>query len=118
MCLTLLMIAYKRTSPASFLPPGVDSHDKSSGMMNSSISLREFHFSRGDFDLFFVGGGAHRKLVCALICSFLFSSIQVFVAFVLVHAGLDLDLSGGRRDKKKIYICMRGKKKKNARVPR
>jgi hypothetical protein len=59
------MIAHKRTSPTSFLPPGVDSLDKSSGMMNSSISLREFHFSRGDFDLVFVGGGARRKLVCA-----------------------------------------------------
>jgi hypothetical protein len=47
------MIAHKRTSPTSFLPPGVDSLDKSSGMMNSSISLREFHFSRGDFDLVF-----------------------------------------------------------------
>jgi hypothetical protein len=30
---------------------------------------------------------------------------------VLVHAGLDLDPSGGRRDKKKVYICMRGKKR-------
>jgi hypothetical protein len=50
-------------------------------------------------------------LVVPSYALFFFALFKFFVAFVLVHAGLDLDPSGGRREKK-VYICMRGKKRK------
>lgn len=63
------------------------------------MSSRGFIFQGEDFDLVISERGGW--YIYAIICSFC-ALFLVFNAFVLVHGGLHLDVSGGRREKYKI----------------